>query len=103
MMLYDTIGRSYARHRRQDPRIGAHVVEALDGASSVVNVGAGAGSYEPHDLNLVAVEPSLVMIRQRDATAAPVVRASANDLPPALGTIAMGMCLLARQSILAIV
>jgi SAM-dependent methyltransferase len=81
MDLYDTIGRGYGRHRRADPRIAARIVQALEGCSSVVNVGAGAGSYEPSDRRVVAVEPSLVMIRQRAAGAAPVVRASASDLP----------------------
>ena len=81
MALYDTIGRGYGQRRRQDPRIAAHVFRALAGASSVVNVGAGTGSYEPRDRRLVAVEPSRVMIRQRDAGAAPAVQASASRLP----------------------
>jgi len=81
MDLYDTIGRGYGRHRRQDPRIAAQIVQALGDSSSVVNVGAGAGSYEPSDRKVVAVEPSRVMIRQRDVRAAPVVRASAIHLP----------------------
>jgi SAM-dependent methyltransferase len=81
MALYDTIGRGYRRHRRQDPRIAARIFAALGAARSVVNVGAGAGSYEPRDRALVAVEPSQVMIRQRDRAAAPVVRASATALP----------------------
>jgi SAM-dependent methyltransferase len=81
MELYDTIGRGYRRLRRQDPRIAAHVFRALGGAASVVNVGAGAGSYEPRDRELVAVEPSMVMIRQRDPGAAHAVRASAAELP----------------------
>src|SRR5262245_33457817 len=81
MALYDSIGHGYRQRRRQDPRIGARILEALDGSASVVNVGAGAGSYEPRDRKLVAVEPSMVMIRQRDAAAAPVVRATAESLP----------------------
>lgn len=81
MELYDTIGRDYGRFRRQDPRIAAQILQALEGSSSVVNVGAGAGSYEPRDRKLVAVEPSVVMIRQRGANAVPVVRASATNLP----------------------
>lgn len=81
MTLYDTIGRGYRRRRRQDPRIAAHVFQALGSAESVVNVGAGAGSYEPRDRRLVAVDPSRVMLRQRDAGAAPAVCASASDLP----------------------
>lgn len=81
MTLYDTIGRGYRERRRQDPRIAAHVFRALGDAASIVNVGAGAGSYEPRNRKLVAVEPSMTMIRQRPAQAAPVVRASASGLP----------------------
>ena len=81
MDLYDTIGRGYGRYRRADPRIAARIAEALEGCASVVNVGAGAGSYEPDDRRVVAVEPSRVMIRQRGGRAAPVVRASAGGLP----------------------
>ncbi len=81
MELYDTIGRGYRELRRQDPRIAARILRALGGAASVVNVGAGAGSYEPRDRKVVAVEPSRVMIRQRDPDAAPAVRASAVELP----------------------
>ena len=65
MELYDSIGAGYAKLRRQDPRIAAHILRALGDARSVVNVGAGAGSYEPGDRELVAVEPSMVMIRQK--------------------------------------
>lgn len=81
MARYDIIGRAYARHRRPDPRIARAVAAALGGAESVVNVGAGAGSYEPADRVVVAVEPSSVMIAQRAAGAAPVVRGSAESLP----------------------
>ena len=81
MELYDTIGQGYRRLRREDPRIAQRIVRALGDAASVVNVGAGAGSYEPRDRRLVAVEPSRVMIRQRAPSAAPVVQASAASLP----------------------
>ena len=81
MALYDSIGRGYQRLRRQDPRIADSILRALGSCSSVVNVGAGAGSYEPPDRKLVAVDPSLVMLGQRGARAAPSVRASAMDLP----------------------
>lgn len=81
MELYDTIGHGYQQLRQQDPRIAAYILQALGSATSVVNVGAGAGSYEPHDRMLIAVEPSMVMIRQRASNAAPVVRASATHLP----------------------
>lgn len=79
--VYDTIGRGYAAHRRPDPRIAARIHAALGDAASVVNVGAGAGSYEPADRRVVAVEPSGVMVRQRAPSAAPAVRATADALP----------------------
>ncbi|MGH7288864.1 MAG: class I SAM-dependent methyltransferase [Myxococcota bacterium] len=79
--LYDTIGRGYRRFRRPDPRIAGRIREALGGAESVANVGAGAGSYEPQGRRVVAVEPSLTMIRQRALDAAPAVRALASALP----------------------
>lgn len=82
---YDTIGRSYAHHRRPDPRIAARIAAALGDARSVLNVGAGAGSYEPADRDVVALEPSSVMIAQRPAGAAPAVRASAEAQPFARG------------------
>lgn len=79
--LYDTIGTHYAEYRRPDPGIAAAIIAALGGAQRVVNIGAGTGSYEPKDPDLVAVEPSETMIRQRPPDAAPVVRASAMGLP----------------------
>ena len=79
--LYDQIGVGYGTFRHPDPRIAAAVVRALDRAATVVNVGAGAGSYEPSDRRVVAVEPSLTMIRQRRAGSAPVVQGSAAELP----------------------
>lgn len=79
--LYDAIGRGYRELRRPDPRICTAILDALGDARSVVNVGAGAGSYEPRDRWVVAVEPSRTMIRQRSPGAAGVVRGSAADLP----------------------
>ena len=79
--LYDEIGRGYAGQRRSDPRIAAHVMSALGNTRSVLNVGAGAGSYEPADRRVVAVEPSIVMLAQRPAGSAPAVRARAEALP----------------------
>jgi SAM-dependent methyltransferase len=81
LQLYDTIGQGYRRFRRPDSRIRAAIERALGDAASVTNVGAGAGSYEPGDRKLVAVEPSLTLIRQRGRDAAPVVRAVASALP----------------------
>jgi SAM-dependent methyltransferase len=79
--LYDDIGVGYRDRRRPDPRVAAAIVRALEGTDSVVNVGAGAGSYEPADRFVVAVEPAMTMIRQRRAGSAPVVQAVAADLP----------------------
>ncbi|MBV9990653.1 MAG: class I SAM-dependent methyltransferase [Alphaproteobacteria bacterium] len=79
--LYDTLGKGYADWRRPDPRIQAAIDAALGDAKSVVNVGAGAGSYEPRDRAVAAVEPSQVMIAQRSRGAAPVVQGSASALP----------------------
>jgi SAM-dependent methyltransferase len=78
---YDRIGRGYANTRRADPRIAGRIEEVLGDARSVVNVGAGAGSYEPPDRDVTAVEPSAEMIAQRPPGAAPVVQASAESLP----------------------
>ncbi len=79
--LYDEIGSGYRNYRRPEPRIAAAIWRALGQADSVVNVGAGAGSYEPTDRFVVAVEPSMTMIRQRRSGSAPVVQASATHLP----------------------
>jgi hypothetical protein len=78
---YDRIGTTYSATRRPDPRIAARSLDALGDAASVVNVGAGAGSYEPRDRMVTAVEPSAVMIRQRPPGAPRVVQASAEGLP----------------------
>jgi hypothetical protein len=78
---YDEIGIGYRNYRRPDPRLATSILRALGEADTVVNVGAGAGSYEPTDRSVVAVEPSLAMIRQRPAGSAPVVQASATHLP----------------------
>jgi SAM-dependent methyltransferase len=79
--LYDAIGIGYEHYRRPDRRIATAILNALGDAATVVNVGAGAGSYEPVDRSVVAVEPSFAMIRQRPAGSAPVVQASATHLP----------------------
>lgn len=77
---YETGGDSYATYRRADPRIAVRVHAVLGDAVSVVNVGAGAGSYEPTDRAVVAVEPSAAM-RAKRTGAAPVVAAVAEALP----------------------
>jgi len=78
---YDQIGQQYSTVRRPDAEHARSILGALGDARSVLNVGAGAGSYEPTGRAVVAVEPSLVMIRQRPPGAAPVVRAVAEALP----------------------
>jgi SAM-dependent methyltransferase len=80
-MLYDTIGTGYVVTRRTEPRIAAQVWAALGDARTVLNVGAGTGSYEPTDRDVTAVEPSAVMRAQRPAGTAPCVAASAESLP----------------------
>lgn len=78
---YERIGHGYARLRREDPRIAARIEAALGGARTVVNVGAGAGSYEPRDRHVIAVEPSDVMAAQRPADLPPAITATAGRLP----------------------
>ena len=79
--LYDTIGLNYADLRQPDPSIERAVHIALGDAVSILNVGAGCGSYEPSDRSVVSVELSMTMIRQRPSGAAPVVQATAMALP----------------------
>lgn len=79
--LYDTIGTTYTRTRHTEPRIAAQIWAALGDARTVLNVGAGTGSYEPADRAVTAVEPSAAMRAQRTATAAPCVAATAASLP----------------------
>jgi SAM-dependent methyltransferase len=71
----------YSQHRRPDPRIAAPIHAALGDARTVLNVGAGAGSYEPSDRWVLAVEPSATMRAQRPAGAAPAIAARAEALP----------------------
>jgi SAM-dependent methyltransferase len=78
---YDGIGNGYARTRREDPRLRALIHSALGDARTVVNVGAGAGSYEPRDRHVIAVEPSDIMAAQRPDDLAPAIRAGAQELP----------------------
>lgn len=77
---YDTIGRDYGRTRHEDPHLRDRIVAALADSRTVVNVGAGAGSYEPRDRHVVAIEPSDVMVSQRPADLAPAIRGSAAPL-----------------------
>ena len=92
--LYERIGEGYARHRRSDPRIVAQIDRALGDARSVVNVGAGTGSYEPVGRRVVAVEPSAVMLAQRAAQAAPALRGVAEAVPIADGAVDAALAVL---------
>src|SRR5947208_7039329 len=79
--LYDAIGAAYTVTRRTEPRIAVRIWAALSDARTVLNVGAGTGSYEPPGRDVTAVEPSAVMRAQRPAGAAPCVDATAEGLP----------------------
>src|SRR6266536_5314025 len=79
--LYDTIGATYTVTRHTEPRIAARIWAALGDARTVLNVGAGTGSYEPPGRDVTAVEPSALMRAQRPAGAAPCVAAVAESLP----------------------
>ena len=81
VQLYDTIGATYTVTRRTDPRIAARIWDALGDARTVLNVGAGTGSYEPPDRDVLAVEPSALMRSQRPPDAAPCLAGSAENLP----------------------
>ena len=78
---YEQHGRTYTRFRQSDPRIAQRIERALGDAHTVVNVGAGAGSYEPRDRWVLAIEPSATMRGQRPPDAAPAIAARAEALP----------------------
>jgi SAM-dependent methyltransferase len=88
---YACFGRGYALRRRPDPGIAALIHHALGSARTVLNVGAGAGSYEPTDRAVVAVEPAEPMIAQRTSDHSPAVRAVAGALPLADGAVDASM------------
>ncbi|HXN36701.1 MAG TPA: class I SAM-dependent methyltransferase [Solirubrobacteraceae bacterium] len=92
--VYDVMGRGYARVRRADPRLEQAIWQALGDARTVLNVGAGTGSYEPCDRWVLAVEPSEVMIAQRPPGAAPVITAHVEQLPLADRSIDAAMAIL---------
>jgi hypothetical protein len=79
--LYDTIGATYTVTRRTEPRVAARIWAALGDARTILNVGAGTGSYEPPDRHVLAVEPSALMRSQRLPDAAPCLAATAENLP----------------------
>lgn len=78
---YDGIGHGYAAYRREAPELRRAIHAALGSARTVVNVGAGAGSYEPADRHVIAIEPSDVMAAQRPGHLVPAIRAFADALP----------------------
>ncbi|MCK9486813.1 MAG: class I SAM-dependent methyltransferase [Dehalococcoidia bacterium] len=88
---YDRLGATYASTRQADPRVQAAIWDALGDARSVVNVGAGAGSYEPPQ-TILAVEPSLVMIAQRPSGLAPVAVTTAARIPLPDGAVDAALC-----------
>jgi SAM-dependent methyltransferase len=92
--VYDKIGHGYQPVRQPDPRIARRIEAALGDSRTVVNVGAGSGSYEPEDRWVIAVEPSAVMIAQRPNDAAPVLQASAERLPLADDSVDAAMAVL---------
>jgi SAM-dependent methyltransferase len=92
--IYDTIGREYGRLRQPDPRIAAAIADALGDAQTIINVGAGSGSYEPESRDVLAVEPSEVMIGQRPPGAARCVRGVAESLPVRTASFEAAMAVL---------
>ena len=92
--LYDSIGTRYSTYRRPDPRIARVVCAELQRAATIVNLGAGVGSYEPGDRELIAVEPSRLMISQRPGSAPPVVQARAEFVPFRDGAFDVAMAIL---------
>jgi SAM-dependent methyltransferase len=91
---YDRIGAGYAGTRREDPGLRSRIDAALGDARTVVNVGAGTGSYEPRDRHVVAIEPSDVMAAQRPRDLAPAIRAAADALPLRDGAVDAAMAVL---------
>lgn len=81
MSDYNLIGSNYSYFRKPDNRIAKAIEKEIGNVSFAVNIGAGTGLYEPGFLDLIAVEPSQVMINQRSAGAAPVIKSSAEELP----------------------
>lgn len=92
--LYDEIGTGYSLGRRTDPRWMAPILAALGDARAIADVGAGTGSYEPSDRPVLALEPSIEMIRQRPRHAGPAVRAVAEALPVRDGAVDAALAVL---------
>jgi len=94
---YDSIGRSYQRTRQPDRHIARQIHAALGPARTVINVGAGSGSYEPPGRKVLAIEPSAVMLAQRSRGAAPAVQAIAEALPVGDGSFDAALAILTLQ------
>jgi hypothetical protein len=91
---YETHGSGYAQRRRTDPRIAALAHDALGEAKTVLNIGAGAGSYEPADRHVLAIEPSAVMRAQRPVGRVPAVHGFAEALPLDDGAVDASMAMI---------
>ncbi|MBT4083563.1 MAG: class I SAM-dependent methyltransferase [Gammaproteobacteria bacterium] len=91
---YDTIGKSYSSTRQPDPRIAKQILSALGSATSVANIGAGTGSYEPEDRQVIAVEPSATMISQRQDNKSCLIQGSAEKLPLANQSVDAALAIL---------
>jgi SAM-dependent methyltransferase len=94
MSEYDASRATYTVTRRPDPRIAAMIERALGDARTVVNVGAGAGSYESPEREVIAVEPSATMRAQRPPDAAEAIDAAAESLPLDDGSVDAGLAVL---------
>lgn len=92
--IYETIGVDYSGGRRPDPRWQEVIDSVIGNAQRVINIGAGTGSYEPSGRAVIAVEPSELMVRQRPKMAAPVVMATAENVPISSGWADLTMTLL---------
>ncbi|RIK30462.1 MAG: SAM-dependent methyltransferase [Anaerolineae bacterium] len=95
--IYNNIGKNYSVTRCTDPKIAKQLYAELEGATRIVNIGAGTGSYEPENVDLVAVEPSSVMIAQRKAGSHPVEQAFAEKLPFDDGSFSHAMTVLSMH------
>jgi len=78
---YDKLGTQYSRYRKPDAAIAAAILREIGDRQKILNIGAGVGAYEPENRNVVALEPSHVMISQRPDNGSPVVQGQAELLP----------------------
>jgi SAM-dependent methyltransferase len=88
---YGRIGEGYTEYRQPDPAIAAFIEKALGDAATILNVGAGAGSYEPSERHVTAVEPSAAMREQRPAHLSRAIDATAESLPFESGSFDVSM------------